>query len=188
MRNKIIIGITGTLGAGKGAIVDYLKKKGFKHYSVREFLIGEIKKRGLPVNRDSMVIVGNDLRKKYGPSYLAEELCQQAEQDGKYCIIESIRTPGEITALKAKGDCYIFAIDADPKLRYERIMKRNTITDQISFEEFMANERREMSSDDPNKQNLSQCISMSDYKFDNSGTFDDLYKQVDQVLLKIKSN
>ena len=32
----IIIGITGTLGAGKGTIVDYLvKQKGFVHYSVR---------------------------------------------------------------------------------------------------------------------------------------------------------
>lgn len=34
-----IIGITGTLGAGKGTIVEYLKdKKGFAHFSVREFL------------------------------------------------------------------------------------------------------------------------------------------------------
>ena len=43
----IIIGITGTLGAGKGTIVDYLcKKRGFLHYSVREFLVEEIKNRG----------------------------------------------------------------------------------------------------------------------------------------------
>ena len=35
-----IIGITGTIGAGKGTIVDYLvKQKNFKHYSVRNFLI-----------------------------------------------------------------------------------------------------------------------------------------------------
>ena len=36
-RQKIIIGITGTLGAGKGTVVEYLKKKSFKHYSVRSF-------------------------------------------------------------------------------------------------------------------------------------------------------
>lgn len=40
----IIIGITGTLGAGKGTVVEYLKTKGFKHFSVREFLTQEIKK------------------------------------------------------------------------------------------------------------------------------------------------
>ena len=34
-----IIGITGTLGAGKGTIVDYLvQKKGYVHYSVRSFI------------------------------------------------------------------------------------------------------------------------------------------------------
>ena len=43
----IIIGITGTLGAGKGTIVDYLvQEKGFKHYSVRNYLIKEIEKGG----------------------------------------------------------------------------------------------------------------------------------------------
>ena len=46
-----IIGITGTIGAGKGTIVDYLVlQKGYEHYSVRSFIkeeiitkIGEIK-------------------------------------------------------------------------------------------------------------------------------------------------
>ncbi|MCX6713904.1 MAG: dephospho-CoA kinase, partial [Candidatus Vogelbacteria bacterium] len=62
----MIIGITGTLGAGKGAVVDCLKIKGFKHYSVTAFITDEIIKRGLPVNRDKMVLVANDLRAQYG--------------------------------------------------------------------------------------------------------------------------
>ena len=58
-----IIGITGTIGAGKGTIVDYLvKEKGYVHYSVREFLAEEVKRRGLEVNRDTLTEVGNDLR------------------------------------------------------------------------------------------------------------------------------
>lgn len=45
----LVIGITGTLGAGKGTIVDYLvDSKGFAHYSVRAYLIEEIKKREPP--------------------------------------------------------------------------------------------------------------------------------------------
>jgi hypothetical protein len=34
-----IIGITGTLGAGKGTVVDYLiKQKNFRHYSISGYL------------------------------------------------------------------------------------------------------------------------------------------------------
>ena len=61
-----IIGITGTLGAGKGTIVDYLvKEKGYVHYSVRAFLAEEVKRRGLEVNRDTLTEIGNDLRAKH---------------------------------------------------------------------------------------------------------------------------
>ena len=42
----ITIGITGTLGAGKGTIVDYLiKNRGFVLYSVRSFITEEINRR-----------------------------------------------------------------------------------------------------------------------------------------------
>ena len=62
----IIIGITGTLGAGKGTVVDYLvKEKGFRHYSVRAFLLEKIRDLGMPENRDSMHAVGNMLREEH---------------------------------------------------------------------------------------------------------------------------
>ena len=67
----IVIGITGTLGAGKGTIVDYLvKNKGFNHFSVRSFIAQEIQNRGMTVNRDSLTEVANDLRSANSPSYI----------------------------------------------------------------------------------------------------------------------
>ena len=54
----LIIGITGTLGAGKGTVVEYLvEKQGFDHYSVRSFLLKEINRRGMPENRDSICLL-----------------------------------------------------------------------------------------------------------------------------------
>ena len=52
------------------------------------------------VNRDSMVIVANDLRGKHTPSYIVEQLYQQAKASKKNTIIESIRVVGEAEALK----------------------------------------------------------------------------------------
>jgi dephospho-CoA kinase len=183
-----IIGITGTLGAGKGTIVDYLvKNQGFKHFSVRGYLTKVINERSLPLNRDSMVAVANELRELNGPSFIAEELYREALASGSDCIIESIRTVGEVTALQAKGGFYLFAVDADPKMRYSRIVERASETDKISFDEFVANEAREMTTTDPNKQNLSECMRMADYRFSNDQGFEELYRQIDTVLTQINN-
>lgn len=181
-----IIGITGTIGAGKGTIVEYLQKQGFSHYSVRNFLTKEILKRGMEVNRDSMTMVGNDLRTQYGPAYIVETLYDTAATVGKDCVIESIRTPGEIDSLRKKPHFHLFAIDADPLLRYERILARNSETDHVDYATFIANEQREMNNIDPNKQNLKTCIEKADHVFQNNGTIEELFKQVSQVLSNMK--
>ena len=70
----IIIGITGTLGAGKGTMVDYLvQKRGFAHFSVRTYLQREMKKRNMPDNRDSMTTLANELRAQNSPSFITDE-------------------------------------------------------------------------------------------------------------------
>ena len=182
----LIIGITGTLGAGKGTIVDYLiKTKGFAHYSVRAYITREIEKRKLPVNRDSMVTVANELRAAHSPSYIVEQLYGEALTSGGNCIIESIRTPGEVEALKSKGNFYLFAIDAPASIRYGRIQQRRLETDNITFETFLENEKREMQSTDPNKQNISKCIEMADYLFENDESLEELQEKVDAVITYI---
>ena len=178
-----IIGITGTLGAGKGTIVDYLiSHYGFKHYSVRGYLIEEALKRGMELNRDTYVVVANDLRATYGPSYITDQLYLQAAENGDNAVIESIRTPGEVDSLRKHEHFLLFGVDADPEIRYERVVNRASETDQISFETFIENEQREMSSTDPNHQNIGKCMQMADHVFLNNGDFQDLYQQVEQVL------
>ena len=183
----VIIGITGTLGAGKGTIVDYLiQKKDFLHYSARGFIVEEIKRRNLEVNRDTMTNVANSLRSNNSPSFIIDELYKRAVASGKNCVIESIRTVGEITSLRSKGHFYLFAVDADSHIRFERIKTRKSSTDNVDFETFIANEKREMTSTDPNKQNLSKCIENADYVFNNNGNLQELNQQIDRVLKELK--
>ncbi len=130
--------------------------------------------------------VGNELRAANSPSFIAEELYKEARESGQNCIIESIRTVGEVNALHAKGNFNLFAVDADQKVRYQRIIERASETDKISYETFVDNESREMNSTDPNKQNLAACMKLADYKFMNDDSFDELYKRIDEVLTNIQ--
>ena len=182
-----VVWITGTLGAGKGTIVEYLvQKKDFQHLSVRAFLIQEIEKRGMPVIRDSMVIVANDLRAKYSPSYIVEQLYQQAVASTKNSIIESLRAVGEVEMLKGKENFTFFAIDADPKIRYERAVLRGSETDKISYEKFIEDEQKEMNNTDPTKQNIAKCMEMADHIFTNNWTLEELHQQIEDVVTKLK--
>lgn len=176
-----IIGITGTLGAGKGTVVDYLiKYKKFKHYSVSGYLKEELVKKNLEINRTNLQDIGNELREKFGPSYITEQLFQSAQSNKDNAIIESIRNPKEAEFIKQHGGKLI-AVTADQKTRFERIKERQSEKDNVTFEEFQKQEEREMQNSDPNAQNLPKCIEMADYIINNDGSLENLYEQIEKI-------
>ncbi len=179
----MIIGITGTNGAGKGTVVDFLVgQKGFNHFSVRNFLIEKIKRQGLEVDRTHMRQVGNEMRKAHGPSYVVERLLEQAAKASGNSVIESVRAVGEAEFLKKQG-ALIWAVDADRKTRYERVLLRQSETDQVSFEQFCIYEDREMVSTEPYDMNVFAVMKVADHIFLNNGTVEELFLQVEKALL-----
>ncbi|MBS3087109.1 AAA family ATPase [Candidatus Pacearchaeota archaeon] len=181
----MIIGITGTLGAGKGTVVEILKERGFSHFSVRDFLTEELKKRGMEVAQHNMALVANDLRAKFGASYIVEAMYKRAFEKGGNVVIESLRCPGEIEALRGKKDFVLWAVDADVENRYTRIIERKSSTQaekNYSFQEFVEKEQFQMGNRDPTMQNLGACIEMADVVFRNDWTIQELKGKVEKIL------
>jgi len=181
----MIIWITWTLGAGKWTISDYLiEKKWFKHYSVSGYITQEIKKRWMEINRDSMYQVWRDLKKQNWADFIVKELYKKAKQEWNNAIIESIRSPWEVDWLKELDDFKLISVDADIKIRYDRIKLRWSEKDNVDFQTFVANNERERDSDstDPTKINLSKCIALADSKINNNWNFEELYNQIDEII------
>lgn len=182
----MIIGVTGTNGAGKGTVVEYLvNQKNFKHFWVREFLVEEIEKRGLPVNRSSMREVANDLRKTHSPQYVVETLYNRAKESGVDALIESIRALGEAQFLKENG-VKIIAVDADEHIRYERVVARGSETDKVDFDTWVMEERREWANAEPWDMDVPGVMKLANFTLTNNGTLDDLHAQIDEVVAKLK--
>jgi len=183
----MIIGITGTDGAGKGAVVDYLvTKKGFVHYSSRALINTEIQLRGLPSSREQMRLVANDMRNTKGLDVIVTTALAKIKTEGvENAVIESIRATKELETLHANGGI-LLAVDADQKKRYERISGRQSASDKVTFAEFLAHEKLEMNDPDPSGMQKAAVIKASDYTIMNNGTLAELRAQVELFLSVIQ--
>lgn len=181
----MIIGITGTLGAGKGTVVKYLvERQGFHHLSARALFQELMEQEGVAVDRDSMVAFANDLRAKHGADFVVRELSKKAQEIGGDVVIESIRTVGEVETLREFEGSLLLAVDADQQLRYERIHGRGSPLDHVTFEKFVEQENTEMRSDDPNKQNIAAVMNMADHTIYNDNDTEALFRHVEEFLKK----
>lgn len=184
----MIIGITGTDGAGKNTVVNYLvHHKGFVHYSSRQFIVEHIKSSGLELTRNQMRLTANELRAEHGNDFVVRQAYERAVQNGETdVVIESVRATAEATFLKDQGGV-LLAVDADQKLRYERVQARRSASDQVSFEEFQRHEALEMDDPDPHGMQKARVIEMADYTVLNNGTLEELHEQVDVFLKKFST-
>lgn len=181
-----IIGITGPQSAWKGAVVDYLVQHcGYAYFSVSGYLTEQLKAQGQEVNRDTMRLLANQLRSEFWPSYIVEQLYQQAHEAGKDAIIESLRAIGEVASLKKKSDFLLLSVEADQRLRYGRALLRNSEKDQVSWEKFQEQEALEANNQDPAMQNVPACQALADIHLDNNGSLEALYEQIDRLAINL---
>lgn len=183
----MLLGITGTDGAGKGSVVDYLTERyGFTHYSARSFILSRINEQGLPSTRNQMRLTANELRAEYGNDFLVQQALKQQAADGVAdAVVESIRALAEANTLKAKGGV-LLAVDADQMLRFTRVQERRSESDQVTFDEFVAHEALEKDDPDPNGMQKAKVMAIADYTIENNGTLEELRAKVDTFLASVQ--
>lgn len=182
----MIIGLTGTLGAGKGETAKILIQSGYVYHSCSDVLREELKKRGIEENIENLSKLGNEIRENFGAGELPRRLTAIIRKNGeKKAIVDSLRSVGEIQELRKEHDFILIAVEAPIELRYERVKKRGRKGDDLSFEEFQKQEQAQMSGKGV-KQNLKKCIEMADYRVSNEGNLEELKENIEAVLREIE--
>lgn len=179
----MIIGLTGLSGAGKSTVAEYLATHhGFSHFSVRGYLATKLKEKDLPVNRDTMRLIANQMREQHGPGYISRQLMGDilTTSPGDV-VVESLRSIGETRYLKSFG-AIIWAIEADEYTRYRRTKERGFNTDNVSFKEFLTHEFHEHSNSETTKQNIASVIAMADSMLYNDNSKQELFMQIEGIL------
>ena len=182
----MIVGLTGTNGAGKTEISEYLKSRSFEYHSLSDEIREEIRRTDREITREVLIEVGNDLRERFGPGILAERILPKLERDHNY-VIDSIRNPFEVEVLKRRKDFILLAVDADQTLRFERSRKRARENAAQTIEQFSDEEKRELESENPASQQLQATRRKADLIVTNNGTLDDLHRRLDELLSPLMS-
>jgi dCMP deaminase len=176
----MLIGLTGRNASGKGEVAKYLEKKSFYYHSLSDVIRDEVRRLGQPLTREVLIGTGNQLRQQFGPAVLAQRIIEKVEGD-KHYVIDSIRNPREVDALRAANNFKLICIEAPADVRYERLKQRNREGDPLTFERFAELEAREMKGDE-NSQNLTQVEAMADATLVNDGSLARLHEQIDRMV------
>lgn len=152
MRLPEIIGISGTHGAGKDTLAALrAEKENALHVTVSDILRAQLREDGIPLERSNLIDLSTRWREESGDhgilatKTIRRYLGEKALHDYNGLSVVSLRHPEEVRRVKEFGGRVLW-VDADPKVRYERIRNsdRGRVDDEKTFEEFVEEENREL--------------------------------------------
>ena len=182
---KIVIGLIGEKGSGKGTVADYLiVKHRAAHYGTSKILKRTIDDLSLPATRNNLIKLALVLREGFWPSVVIDAMMNDMEKsDADIIIADGIRMHGDAEPFKKKykNNFYLIYVTAPIKLRYQRTKKRKEKAgeDKTTFEQFLNEETR-----------LTEiCVheigARADFTIENSGEEKELIIKIDTIMRKI---
>ena len=185
----MLVGVVGKIAAGKTTIARFLEEFGFCRISCSDPLIDllthnvgeyswipELPERREPT-RDTLIEYGKYLKDTYGEDILIR-LTLDKKRHCRDVVIDGVRSKGEIEAVKRNGG-FILYVDADVRLRYERLKRRNATKDRVirSFEDFLKMDEAEES-----LYHTGDLREMADFTIINEGTLEELREKLENIL------
>ena len=182
-----IIGIAGTNGSGKDSLGEILANDyGWLFVSVTDILRHGLNERGLSIERENLRNLSAQWRRQSGLGVLVDkalEIYRKNPAGYKGLAIASLRNSGEADRVHELGGQVVW-VDADPKVRYKRIISRlRSDEDRKTYEQFLAEEHAEMEhSGDEATLNISGVKAKADVFIENNGALEEFKKIIQQAL------
>ena len=175
----MLVGLTGRNASGKSTFVEWFSAKGLRSVSCSDSIRAWLTEQGIESTREALIEGGRELRRQGGGGVLAGMLLDILS--GEDAVVDSIRTPAEVEALRERGDFFLIEVRADQEARWERMNQRGRSGDPLDKEVFLRQEEAEASSKDEAGQALDATAEMADIAIDNDGTLEELERKLEEV-------
>jgi len=180
---KIILGFTGQIASGKDVSKKYLEEKyGAKSFRFSIIMRELLNRLGLEINRYNLVSLSLCLRQTFGEDLFAKTMAKDVAADpAEIIVVDGIRRLADIEYLKKVPGFHLISIDADPKIRYDRLIKRNENKgdSEKTYEKFLDDEKLETEASIP------AVMAKAEIALNNDGTLENLYRQIDSLMASL---
>jgi dephospho-CoA kinase len=183
MAERTILQITGQPGAGKSDVSRHLvKEHEFTRVLVSDIIRAYAIPRGLPTKERF------DFRNAHTKmlAELGEHIIVQTIMDtpSDRIAVDGIRVPAHSENLRAVGS-KIIAIHCPSGIRYARVVGRQGVFDQTSYEEFLHDEALESRNPDPFIQSTLTVMESADFAIDGSQPHRIVNRNVDAIVAQV---
>jgi len=182
-KKKIILGVVGEIGAGKGELARYLSRE-YKAYAYRssEVLRDILKRMYLEENRVNVQDASTMIRKFFGEDIISRiSRVDLKKIKNKLIVIDGLRREADFKYFKNGFDFKVIYVEADIKKRFRRISKRkeNVDDEKKTFQEFQREQLREA------ERKIQKLKSKADFIIENNGSLKEFYREIDNLINKI---
>lgn len=182
---KTFIGLVGPIGSGKGTFIEILKslvgtpKVGSLRFS--DVLVDALKPWFLPKTRKNLQDIKIWMSKGFGPAILTNAVRQRALTiKTPIVILDGVRWLPDYRMIRSLPNNIIVYITADPRIRYERLLRRNEKQGEKNktYRQFQAEGRK------LNEVLIPSIGKLADFLVDNNGAKKSLRAQVQRFYEK----
>jgi dephospho-CoA kinase len=185
MKTRIsVIGAVGKNGSGKDEVLRHLKAGyGIPFLSSGDIVREIAAKEGIEPTRENLGKISDSYFQMYGKGCFIRIAADKIKASGwKTAGISGVRGPEDVRILKeAFGDDFklVRVFVTDPKVRYERMVKRAEERDPHSYEQFLKQDENE-----EQRFSVSTVEAMADYEIANDGTPEEMRRHIDELIKK----
>lgn len=175
---RLVLGITGPIGAGKTSVGKYLESAHGFHYLRYSQVLAEWLAAD-PSAKNQLQGIGWEVMAGGKQAELNARLIQRMVPEGNYAV-DGLRHSLDHNTLSNTftGHYHLLYIDCPPEVRWRRLQERRGFA---SFAEFQEADSH------PVEQQIPRLRAEAAVVLDNQGSLEELYSAVEQVLQRIRS-
>jgi len=181
-----VIGAVGDIGSGKDEVLKYLRDRyGVPYISTGDIVRQMAQEDGVQGTRENLEAISKRCFIDMGRGCFVRMAGQEIVKRGwKVAGISGVRSPEDVAVMKEMFSSGFILVRVDinnTRVRFERIRLRGERRDPLTWEAFLEQDRNE-----EQEFQISSAEAMADYSLDNSGTLEELHRQIDQLVTSKK--